>query len=197
MEVSARLEHAGVAHGLGGALALAYHVQDARATADIDINVSSDPQDPESLYRLLPGDVPWGPTDVEAARRDGQVRLLWPHPEGPARVPIPLDIFFPQHEFHALVASRVEPVPMLGAVVPVISATDLVVFKSLFNRSKDWPDIEELVRYGKVDVQEARRWVEVIVGPQDPRVARLTRAVEDGRASHPQVVTATLFRPSQ
>ncbi|MGQ0465928.1 MAG: hypothetical protein ACT4QG_11470, partial [Sporichthyaceae bacterium] len=38
------LDDAGIAHAFGGALALAFHVEHPRATADIDVNISrSDP----------------------------------------------------------------------------------------------------------------------------------------------------------
>src|SRR6476469_2859612 len=80
--VHQRLEKAGVLHAIGGALALAYHVQAARATRDIDLNVHVDPQAPETFLRLLPDDVPWSERDVQEIGATGQVRLLWPHPDG-------------------------------------------------------------------------------------------------------------------
>lgn len=169
------LEAAGIGHALGGALALAYHVQEARATRDIDLNIHLDPDDPESLLRLLPGDVPWTAADIRTIRTTGQVRLLWPHPDGqPA---IPLDLFFRQGPFHDLVNARAERVAMLDDVVPIVSATDLMVFKMLFDRRKDWADIEELLRYGKVDVEQARGWLTQIVGADDPRHATLDQLV--------------------
>lgn len=177
VDVHHRLDRAGVGHAIGGALALAYHVAQARATNDIDLNVSADPKHPESVFALLPPDVPWTKQDVTAVRRDGQVRLLWPVPDGgPA---IPLDLFFPQHALHAAVAERAELVPMLDATVPILSATDLLVFKALFDRRKDWADIEELLRFGKPDVEEARRWLVKIVGADDRRLATLDDIVTE------------------
>ena len=101
------------------------------------------------------------------------MRLRWPVPDGGP--PIPLDLFFPQHALHSAIDSRAELVPMLGATVPILSATDLLVFKALFDRRKDWADIEELLRYGKVDVDEARRWLVKIVGKDDRRLATLAQ----------------------
>ena len=165
------LEQAGVAHAVGGALALAYHVREARATRDIDLNVAVSADTPEKLFRLLPAEVPWGPLDVQRVRESGQVRLLWPHPGGePA---IPLDLFFPQSDFHEQVNQRAEWVTMLDAVVPIVSATDLMVFKLLFDRRKDWADIEELLRFGKVDVDFARSVLTAVVGSEDPRQSKL------------------------
>jgi hypothetical protein len=171
VEVHRRLEAAGVGHAIGGALALAYHVSEARATRDIDLNVAADPQKPESLLRLLPDDVPWDDHDVRMIRETGQVRLWWPHPDG--QPPIPLDLFFPQSELHELVNRRAVRVAMLDATVPILSATDLLVFKMLFDRRKDWADIEEMLRHAKVDVDDARGWLLRIVGPGDRREAKL------------------------
>lgn len=171
------LDAAGFAHAIGGALALGFHVGDPRATADIDLNVTCDPSDPESVYRQLPADVPWSPRDVLDGRASGQVRLFWPVPG--SAVPMPLDLFFPQHPFHELVARRSELVPMLDASVPILSATDLMVFKMLFDRRQDWADIEQLVRFGKADVDEAASWVEEILGGPDNRLDRLAAIVAE------------------
>jgi hypothetical protein len=177
VDVHRRLDRAGIPHAIGGALALAYHVSQARATNDIDLNVSANPKQPQRVFELLPPDIPWTASDVAAVRRDGQVRLLWPIPEGgPA---IPLDLFFPQHALHQAVDARAELVPMLDASVPILSATDLLVFKALFDRRKDWADIEELLRFGKPDLDEARRWLVKIVGADDRRLATLAEVAED------------------
>lgn len=182
IDVHRRLDRAGVGNAIGGALALAYHVANARATNDIDLNVNADPSKPEAVFALLPADVPWGAEDVERVKREGQVRLLWPIPDG--GLPIPLDLFFPQHELHAAIADRVELVPMLDATVPILSATDLLVFKALFDRRRDWADIEELVRFGKADLGDAKRWIAKIVGPKDERLAKLAEIVDEvGRGS--------------
>ncbi len=165
------LEAAGVGHAVGGALALAYHVSEARATRDIDLNVGVDATAPEELFRLLPGDVPWGPLEIQRVQESGQVRLLWPHPDG--QPPIPLDLFFPQSDYHHEVTRRAEWVAMLDDVVPIVSATDLMVFKMLFDRRKDWADIEELLRYGKVDVEAARGALTDVVGSDDLRQNKL------------------------
>jgi hypothetical protein len=179
VDVHRRLERAGVDNAIGGALALAYHVANARATNDIDLNVSADPKDAAAVFALLPPDVPWTKENLADVRRDGQVRLLWPVPDGGK--PIPLDLFFAQHELHAAVAERVELVPMLDATVPILSATDLLVFKALFDRRKDWADIEELIRFGKPDVDDARRWIVKIVGSKDERLTKLAEIVAEVR----------------
>jgi hypothetical protein len=187
------LDAAAIPHALGGALALAYHVQDARGTNDIDLNVTFDPERPQPLFAALPADLPWAESDVDSVRRTGQVRLYWAHPDGPPQSPVPVDLFLPQDDFHAVVAGRTELVPMLHTMVPIISATDLVIFKALFSRSKDWVDIEELLRFGHVDAQEVDRWLTELVGADDERLARLATAAQAARAPHAQVVAADLF----
>ena len=62
---------------------------------------------------------------------------------------------------------------MLATTMPIISATDLTVFKCLFDRSKDWLDIEKLLCFGRVDVSEVRSWLVTLLGEDDPRLGRL------------------------
>lgn len=188
------LDAAGIPHALGGALALAYHVEDARGTNDIDLNVSIDADSPEPLFTALPAELPWSQDDIDNVRRAGQVRLYWPHPDGPPTQPIPVDLFLPQDDFHAVVAARTELVPMLDTTVPIISATDLTILKALFSRGKDWADIEELLRYGAVAVDEVARWLIELVGEDDPRLGRLAELRELARQPHEQIVAADLFR---
>ena len=189
------LEQAGLVHAIGGALALGYHVVDPRGTRDIDVNVSIDPDRPEALFDALPVGVRWSAADVARARRDGQVRLFWPLEDGAdSGPPVPVDLFLPQHELHAVVASRAESVPMLDSRVPVLCATDLTIFKALFDRQKDWVDIGELLRSGKVDEPEVVRWLEEIVGVGDARIVRLSALAEQVRQPTKTVpVAAVLF----
>lgn len=171
------LDEAAVPHAVGGALALAYHVDEPRATRDIALNVQVDAEHPEPLFRLLPHDVPWSAEDVRRVIETGQVRLLWPHPDGDP--PIPLDLFFPQHALHDGIVDRGVDVVMLDTVVRIVSATDLTVLKALFDRRKDWADIEELLRSGAVDLQEVRRWLTDIVGADDRRLRTLQEVARD------------------
>lgn len=68
---------------------------------------------------------------------------------------------------------------MLDRSIPVISATDLMVLKMLFDRRKDWADVEELLRHGTPDVAEARSWLRRIVGPQDVRERKLDELLSE------------------
>lgn len=160
----------GFDHAVGGAIALAVHVQEPRFTADIDLNVMADASRPEAMLASLPADVEVPSEAASVIRRDGQIRLFWHEPE------TPLDLFLPQHPtYHALVTSRAEPVAFLGADIKVMQATDLMVFKALFDRSKDWVDIESLAENRAGDIEEAVHWIGEIVGSDDDRIQRLIR----------------------
>lgn len=154
-----------VPHAFGGALALAYHVESPRATADIDLNIALPVTEARGVLASLPPGVTWTAADVTAIERDGQVRVLWDS--------TPLDLFFPQDDLHDVVASRVLEVPFRGGTIPVISATDLTIFKALFDRPKDWVDIAEMLAYGSVDTGDALHWLRRLLGPEDARAHRL------------------------
>lgn len=162
------LDRGQVPHAFGGALALALHVEQPRGTADIDVNISLPTARAAIVMGALPVEVEHDAASMKAIERDGQVRLWWGR--------TPLDLFFPQHLLHQVVASRTMLMPLGSGTIPVLSATDLTIFKALFDRTKDWADIEEMVAFGSPDIPEALAWLEAIVGLDDPRVERL-RAV--------------------
>lgn len=165
LEVDRRLAAGGVEHAFGGAIALGFHVATPRATADIDVNITADTAIARSVLAALPDEVGWSDLDLAQIERDGQTRLFW------GRTPV--DLFFPQHDLHAVVAGRVERVGFAGTTIPIISATDLTIFKALFNRTQDWADIEKMLARGGVDRPEARDWLSRLVGEDDQRLRRL------------------------
>lgn len=170
------LDEAGYPHAFGGAIALAYHVAEPRATADIDVNVQADVERAGELLAVLPAGVQHRPADAVTLRRDGQCRLWWDR--------TPVDLFLPQHELHAVIMERTLVVEFAGVPIPVLSATDLTVFKALFDRTKDWADIEEMLRPGapgSPDLAEVRFWLGRLVGRDDVRLDRLTAAAVRAR----------------
>lgn len=54
--------------------------------------------------------------------------------------------------------------PLLGVEIPVLSATDLVVFKAGLGRDKDWVDIRAMLEAGTADLAEALRCTEDVYG---------------------------------
>lgn len=177
------LEEAGVRHGFGGAIALAYYVGRPRATRDLDINIAVPTSEAESVFRFLPSSISWTDRDVAESDARGQVRL-W---AGKRLEGIPVDLFFPQHRFHEVVAEAItnKPFARLDYLLPVIRASHLVVFKVLFNRPKDWLDITEMLRAGTVDVADSEYWVRELLGERHPSFDRFVELV-----SSPEVRTS-------
>ena len=101
--VCSALEHAAIPHALGGALALAYATEEPRGTRDIDVNVFVSSDLTARVLEALPNDVRWTQADVEAARRDGQVRVWWDE--------TPLNVFFAEAPYHHEVDRRCRTVP--------------------------------------------------------------------------------------
>lgn len=164
-EIAESLDAAGIRWALGGALALAYATEEPRGTRDIDLNVFVPAAEAARVFAALPADISHGQADELAAVADDQVRLWWDD--------TPIDVFFNVHEFHDGVAERCRTVPFAGRDVRVLAPDDLAVFKALFDRPRDWVDIDEMVACGALDRETASRSLAVIVGLDDPRVARL------------------------
>lgn len=160
---------AGVPHAFGGAIALAYCTEEPRGTRDIDVNVFVEAATAADVLTKLPEGVTVRPADILAAQRDGQVRVWWEE--------TPLDLFFDVHEFHREVSTGVRLVPFVGREIPVIDCAAVVVFKALFNRTRDWADIEAVLEADTFDRDAALRWVERLVGTDDPITARLARVL--------------------
>jgi hypothetical protein len=159
-----RLRHAGIPHAFGGALALAYYAE-PRATIDIDVNVFVAPAEypavADALAALGVGDG----VDPSLVLRDGQCRLRWGE--------TPIDLFFAYDALHEAMRQTIRSEPFGKARIPVLSPEHLLVCKAVFNRPKDWLDIEQmLVCVEELDADEVRMWLERIVGPGDPRSER-------------------------
>ena len=89
-------------------------------------------------------------------------------------VETPVDVFLDiPVPFHAELPARVANVPFEGSQIPVLDCTDLVVFKALFDRTKDWADVEEMLSAKSVDRDRATSALSRIVGADHPAIARL------------------------
>ncbi len=156
-------------HAFGGAIALAYCTQEPRGTRDLDVNVFVDPTRAGEALAALPGAVTVTEADVATARSEGQVRVWWQD--------TPIDVFLDIHSFHAEVADGVRSVPFEGRTIPVLDCTALAVFKALFDRTKDWADIEEIVAARALELPRAVIWLERILGSGSPAANRLKSLV--------------------
>jgi hypothetical protein len=169
-----RLAGTSVPHAFGGALALAYYAE-PRSTIDIDLNVfvAAD-RYPAVRDALAPlGVVDGDDTNAETvAQRDGQCRLWW------GRTPI--DLFFSYDEFHDAMRRAARTVPFGDDKLAVLAPEHLVVCKAIFDRPKDWLDIEQvLVTVEDLDVEEIDQWISRIVGADDHRKLRFDQVASE------------------
>ena len=155
-----------VPHAFGGALALAYYAE-PRATIDIDLNVFvpverfADVATPLVALGATVDD-----TVAELVQRDGQARVLWDA--------TPVDLFFAYDPFHDAAGAARRTVPFADSSIPILSPEHLIVCKVVFDRPKDWVDIDAMLNAGvALDVAEVLRWVGRIAGDDDPRYARI------------------------
>jgi hypothetical protein len=165
LAVQAALGKAGFPHAFGGAIALAYCTLEPRGTRDVDVNVFVGVDRADEVLDALPAGVKVRKADRAAARRDGQVRVMWDD--------TPIDVFFDTHEFHHETAEGIVEVPFEGTTIAVLGCEALIVFKAMFNRTKDWADIEAILGAGPVGGRRALDRLRTLLGPADPAVVRL------------------------
>jgi hypothetical protein len=169
------LRAARIPHAIGGALALAYYAE-PRATIDVDVNVFvSTDRWQEVIDALVELGVDAGKLDANALRRDGQCRLWWGDN--------PVDLFFANAEIHDAMRTEVRRVPFRNGTIPILSPEHLAVCKAMFDRPKDWIDIEQmLIATDELDVSEIEEWLVNMVGEEDPRLGKL-QEIDVGRRS--------------
>jgi hypothetical protein len=165
LAIHAALKARSLPHAFGGAIALAYCVQEPRGTRDLDVNIFVDAEKAAEVLAALPEGVRVAEGDVEKVVRDGQTRLFW---DG-----VPVDVFLNNLPLHEEVANGVLWVDMQGSQVPVLDCASLVIFKAFFARTRDWGDIEEVALTTPEDVDTARKAVAGLVGEDDPSYKRL------------------------
>jgi len=160
------LSEAKIPHALGGALALAYYAE-PRATIDIDLNVFVPVERWRSVVDVLePLGVTCDGLDESALVRDGQCRLWW----GDNAV----DLFFSYDAVHEEMRRNFRRVPFADAVVPILAPEHLAVCKAMFDRRKDWLDIEQMmIVTDDLDLPAVESWLAKMVGEEDHRLRQL------------------------
>jgi nucleotidyltransferase AbiEii toxin of type IV toxin-antitoxin system len=160
-----------IPHAFGGALALAYYAE-PRATIDIDLNVFvpaarfADVAAPLVALGAAADD----PAIADLVRRDGQARIMWDA--------TPVDVFFAYDAFHDAAAKGRRIVPFADRTIPILGPEHLVVCKAVFDRPKDWVDIDAMLAGGTdVEPAEVLRWVGRIAGDEDSRYIRVAAAL--------------------
>jgi hypothetical protein len=157
-----------IPHAFGGAIALAYWTLDPRGTVDIDVNVFVPVAKAERVLRALPPGVALPDGITETIERDGQVRLWWDE--------VPVDLFFDYVPVHADAARNRRRVPFAGRRIPVLGPTELAVFKVMFDRTRDWADIEAMLAADTLDLEAVRAELTTLLDADDERFARLEEA---------------------
>jgi hypothetical protein len=166
---------AGIPHAFGGAQALGYYGS-VRATLDIDVNVFLAVSEAERVFAVLGslGASTANPGLRRLAQRDEQVRVLWDD--------TPVDLFFAYDALHDSSMQRRRRVDFYGDPIHILSAEDLITYKAVFDRAKDWNDIATILYAcdAPLDYGYVRGWLEKIDGPEGQRLARLERLIESG-----------------
>ncbi len=165
------LDAAKVPHAIGGALALAYYAE-PRTTVDIDLNLFvATEQWRKVVDALVLLGVNASEMDPDALLRDGQCRLWWGSN--------PVDLFFDNAPIHEAMRKAVRRAPFADATIPILGPEHLAVCKAMFDRPKDWLDIEQmLLATEDLDVAEIEQWLVRMVGVEDFRLRRLSELKE-------------------
>lgn len=159
------LRSAKIPHAIGGALALAYYAT-PRTTIDVDVNVFIGTERWQAVFAvLIPMGIEARDVDPAALERDGQCRLWWGSN--------PVDLFFAYDPIHEAMQGDSRRVPFTDMTIPILSPEHLAVCKAMFDRRKDWLDIEQmLVAADELDVDAVERWLGKMVGKDDARLER-------------------------
>lgn len=168
LKIHAALEQRRIPHAFGGAIALAYWTEDPRATSDIDLNVFAPPEKADPVLAALPKGIAVTAKGRALIARDGQARLFWDR--------TPVDLFFDNHPIHAAAAGHQAIVEFAGTRIPILGPVELALFKALFDRTKDWADIEAMIAARRLDPDAVRSLLEELIGADDVRLARLAEA---------------------
>jgi hypothetical protein len=171
VSVHEMLDSMGVRHQFGGAVALAWY-RNPRATTDVDLNVTVAPEDADPVLGALTHlGVTVSLADRALIKRDGQARLDW---DGSY-----LDLFFATFELHREMAERSRLVSFGPVQIPILSPEHLIVCKVVFDRPKDWLDVEEMIAWGTtIDAAEVLGWVRTILGEDSEQYARMAALLE-------------------
>lgn len=167
-----------IPHAFGGAIALAYWTRDPRATSDIDVNVFVPASDCGRALRALPEGVAQPDGTETVIARDGQIRLWWQE--------TPVDLFFDYVPVHEDAARHRRTVAFAGARIPVLGPVELAVFKAMFDRTRDWADIEAMLVAELLDVEAVQEALQRMLPADDRRFARLDEAVRRASAERPE-----------
>ena len=162
--VHTMLASAALPHAFGGALALAFHTGEPRGTRDIDVNIFLPVSKIDVVRSAFAKRIEFTETQVADALANDQVRVFWED--------TPIDIFFNVAEFHDDVMLGIEHHKFAKIIIPVLGADALTVFKAMYNRTKDWADIEAMLEVNSIDKSRVIGWLVRLLGVDDPRTRK-------------------------
>ena len=122
-----------------------------RLTADIDVTVRQETEDPERLVRTLEA----RGFSLRVGDADDFIRRTRVFPFLHVASGLPLDIVLAGPGLEDLFLLRARPITMAGVVVPVISPEDLIATKILAGRPKDIEDVRGILRERLPDLDVA------------------------------------------
>ena len=163
------LDKADVGHAFGGALALAYCTGEPRATRDIDINIFLPAEQVSVVQKALHSVIGFTDSQLKYLEAEGQTRVFWGE--------TPVDLFFNVSDLHQHMSLKTSQGILNGVEIPVLSAEFLAIFKVMFNRTKDWADLEAMVEEGSFNNDFVVSQLVDLLGAQDARIERLSRLV--------------------
>lgn len=170
--ITTAFARAHIPYAIGGAIALGYYGE-PRVTIDIDVNIFSGSSLGEHVLEVLEQlGVEIDPGDRALIESHGQVRTRW----GRNLV----DLFFSSDSFHDEASKHVRTVPFDADQIVILGPEDLIIFKSAFDRPKDWIDIEQVLflQAGELDIGYLLSWAERLFGREDHRYTKMTAAIE-------------------
>jgi len=165
VELHDNLDAAGIPHAFGGAFALLWCTGEPRATVDIDLNIFVAPDEAQQVLDALPEEIVPSTEVMAQLMTAGQCRVMF---DG-----IPVDLFLDTTPFHHDVRLHLREHQLAERKIPFLGCNDLAVFKAFFNRRKDWADIEEMLRAGRLDVPYVAGLLTDYLGADDERIREL------------------------
>ena len=73
--------------------------------------------------------------------------------------------------------------PFEDTTIPVLGPIELAVFKAMFDRTRDWADIEAMLASGRVSADAIATTLATLLPTDDHRLARLEQAARDAAQS--------------
>ncbi len=83
---------------------------------------------------------------------------------------------------HADAARNHRIVPFADTRIPVLGPIELATFKAMFDRTRDWADIEAMIQAGTLDVDALEASLHTLLTSDDGRFSRLDEAARRARS---------------